>query len=256
MIIVLAGTSEGREIAVSLQEAGYAVLASVTSELGEQILIQQGVENILQGNLRREKLIQLLKSRQCSLLVDATHPFARVISKEAMEAADLTGVPYIRFERAPSILPDDPLIIQIDQLDRLDDFINPGMTIFSTMGSKSLGFMVPLVREKRANLIARVLPCSASLKTCEDLGLGPDQIVAMKGPYSREMNRALFHEYRAELVVSKESGRIGGLEAKVQAALDLHIPIIVWIRPLLQYPVVFQSASDLITHINNILGRC
>ncbi|HWP95273.1 MAG TPA: precorrin-6A reductase [Syntrophomonadaceae bacterium] len=252
MIIVLAGTQEGREIAALLQEAGYLLLASVTSEMGEQILRRQGIRNIRQGKLSREGLIQLIQEGQATMLVDATHPFAQVISLQAMEAAAQMGIPYVRLERAPYILPEDPLIITIARLEELRPLISPGTKVFATLGIKSLEVLAPLVREEKANLVARVLPHSTALKVCEDLGLSPEQIVALKGPYSRELNRVLFREYRVGLVVTKESGEAGGLDAKIQAALDLELPIVVWRRPVMRYPVAFQTTTELLKYIENI----
>lgn len=43
MILVLAGTQDGREIAAGLREAGYEVIASVVSEYGRELVAQSGV---------------------------------------------------------------------------------------------------------------------------------------------------------------------------------------------------------------------
>jgi len=45
VILVLAGTRDGREIAAGLTEAGYAVTVSVTSEYGRELAKKSAVRN-------------------------------------------------------------------------------------------------------------------------------------------------------------------------------------------------------------------
>ena len=68
----------------------------------------------------------------------------------------------------------------------------------------------------------------------------------MKGPFSREMNREQFLHYRADAVLSKESGSIGGLDTKIEAAVDLGIPILIWLRPMISYPLCVESAHEVL----------
>jgi len=251
MIVVLAGTREGREICSRLQETGWPVLGSVTSSWGEALLKSQGVANVVQGKLSREELEQLIQSAGASLIIDATHPFAAVISQDAMAAARQRGIEYLRLEREAAALPDHPSIIRIQTLGEIEAYIETGQRLFSTLGSKHLAAILPIVRRKKAQLVARVLPHSAVLKSCEDLGLLPGQLIAMQGPFSLPLNLEMFRHYGADLVISKESGAYGGLETKAGAALELGIPILVWSRPKLDYPRSFSSCHDLLAYINN-----
>jgi len=251
MIIVLAGTREGREICARLQGAGRPVLASVTSSWGESLLKSQGVANVLQGNLSRAGLEELIRSERASLIIDATHPFAATISQDAMDAARQIGIEYLRLEREPAALPDHPLIIRIQALGEIEAYLEIGHRLFSTLGSKHLPAILPMVRRKKAQLVARVLPHSAVLKSCEDLGLLPGQLIAMQGPFSLALNVEMFRHYGADLVISKESGAYGGLETKAGAALELGIPILVWSRPKLDYPRCFSSCHELLAYIND-----
>jgi precorrin-6A/cobalt-precorrin-6A reductase len=249
MIIVLAGTSEGREITGLLLEAGWPVLASVTSEFGEVLLQKQGILNIVKGVLQKESLVALIKNNHVKFLVDATHPFAAAISRKAMEAAHDTRIEYLRLERKAGSLPDDPLVIPIRALEELEDHLSKGKRVFSTLGSKNIPIIMPIIRRKNAELIVRVLPSSTVLKSCEDLGLNPGQIIAMQGPFSRILNMELFKQYKAEIIISKDSGPAGGLDAKIEAAREMEIPILVWARPELSYPQVFHSSGSLLEYI-------
>jgi precorrin-6A/cobalt-precorrin-6A reductase len=255
MIVVLAGTSEGREAAALLQEAGWPVLATVTSELGTELLNRQGIRNIRQGRLSPEELWSLLVENGVRFLVDATHPFARVISRQAMEAAGRAGVAYLRLERDAGTIPDHPDVITITRLEEAEAHVKPGMTVFSALGSKHLPDLMPLIERKKARLIARVLPLDTVMRDCARMGLNPDQIVAARGPFTREENLALFKEHKADLIISKASGPTGGMEEKITAALELGIPIILWTRPAMECRHVVHSPAELLEYIEAQMRR-
>jgi precorrin-6A/cobalt-precorrin-6A reductase len=77
------------------------------------------------------------------------------------------------------------------------------------------------------NVFVRVLPTVESIKVCEDLNILPKNIIAMQGPFSKELNYILFKETKAQVVVTKESN----LFEKVEAAKQLGIHLIIVKRP-------------------------
>jgi precorrin-3B C17-methyltransferase len=71
----------------------------------------------------------------------------------------------------------------------------------------------------------------------------------MQGPFSTELNVALWSNWKVDCVVTKESGDAGGFQSKVDAARKLGIPLIVVERPKMSYPAVvsdFKTLSDLL----------
>lgn len=247
MILLLAGSSEGKEALITLREAGYDVIASTASAYGGKLL-----DEAVRGNHSRtgpldwEALIRLIREKQVDTIVDATHPFALEISQLAMLAADGTGISYIRLERPGLTLPRHPLLHTIQKLSEIKHFVTAGQTLFSTIGSRHLAELLQITTRQDILLVARVLPASGVLHSCEEMGLDPEQIIAMKGPFSREMNRQQFLHYQADVVLSKESGNAGGLDTKIEAALDLGIPILVWLRPTVSYPLRVESADEVL----------
>lgn len=252
MILVLAGTSEGREAALRLQQSGYEILASVTSSYGRDLLMGSGVGAVRQGALEMPELLELLRKASCKMIVDATHPYAAVISQFSMEAAGILNIDYVRLERPAEILPKDVLAIQ--RLEELAHYLYPGCRLMSTIGSKFLPQLLELSKTKQAHLIARFLPSSGVLAVCESLGMSPEQIVAMKGPFSLEMNQALLKHYRINLVLSKESGAEGGFREKYAAARAMSIPMVVWTRPSMEYPRVVENLEELEQYIKTRKG--
>jgi len=97
------------------------------------------------------------------------------------------------------------------------------------------------------------LPVSKVLLLCEELGLNPDNIIAMKGPFSEEMNRAMFAMQDVSVVVTKDSGGAGGTLDKIRAAKAAGIPVIVVKRPTIDYGEVYRDMLELINTLMAII---
>ncbi len=117
--------------------------------------------------------------------------------------------------------------------------------IFLSIGSKH----VQQFEDVKSRIVARVLPVEESIHQCRAAGLQPHQIIAMKGLSSVETHRALFAEYQVVHLVSKDSGRSGGLPEKVEAAKALGLQIHLLQRPQLHYPLVFTEIEKLIEYL-------
>lgn len=244
MILVLAGTLEGRQTASLLQNSGFSVTATTVTDYGAELLRHQGVEQVLAGALDELSLEHCLRQGY-RLLVDATHPFAAQASQTAMNAANAVGISYLRLERTAGELPEHSLVYGERDLEHsIERALSLGKVVFSTLGSRSLWELQKAACAKGARLIARVLPDAAVLSECLKLGLSPAQIIALQGPCSQGLNVAMYRQYGAEVVLTKDSGSTGGLQEKVAAALEVGIPIVVWQRPQLQYPLVVHTPEE------------
>jgi precorrin-6A/cobalt-precorrin-6A reductase len=71
----------------------------------------------------------------------------------------------------------------------------------------------------------------ASLQQALAAGFTPDRLLCLRPPFSQEFNRALLREYRAEVLVTKASGREGGVVEKVLAARELGLEVVMIRRP-------------------------
>ena len=89
--------------------------------------------------------------------------------------------------------------------------------ILLTTGSKELAKFTALP-EFSQRVYARVLPMPDSLRLCQEAGLQPSHILAMQGPFSKEMNIAMLNALGAKYLVTKSSGKAGGFEEKLDAA--------------------------------------
>ena len=68
--------------------------------------------------------------------------------------------------------------------------------VLSTLGSNSLVELRSI--EEKNNLFIRILPTAASIQNAEKLGYLPKNIIAMQGPFSKEMNVAILKNYKID----------------------------------------------------------
>ncbi|MBZ4645485.1 MAG: precorrin-6x reductase [Clostridia bacterium] len=249
MILVLAGTQDGREIACQLGLQGYNVTVSVASEYGAALVQQAENVKVIQGKLQLADMKKFIMTMGISVVVDATHPFAKNVSENAIQACRETFIHYLRYERDSANVEGYSNVVLVDSYHEAVEKVNEmdGM-VFLTTGSNSLDIFINGIND-RTRIAARVLPGVQVMNKCIGLGLQPSQIIAMQGPFSRELNREMFKHYNTAVVVTKESGNIGGIEDKILAARDIGIPIIVITRPGIDYPLVVGTFEQVLERI-------
>lgn len=232
MIWVIAGTLDGRRLAVTVRElTKQPVLVSVVSQYGAQLAAHEGIE-VHTGRLDEAAMEALISEKQISLLVDASHPYAAVVTATARKAAAAKGILFIRFERAEVPLPDyDKLHHVANETEAAALAGALGDRVFLTTGSKTMAVFAQAPALQGKDVWTRVLPTAEVLTMMEALGVSPKRIIAMQGPFSYAMNRTMFADTKAAVVVMKNSGLVGGADTKLQAAMDLGLHIIVIDRP-------------------------
>ena len=131
-----------------------------------------------------------------------------------------------------------------------------GKSILLTTGSKTLATFVEAKALEGKEIWARVLPTSNVIKMCEDLGMKAKYILALQGPFSYEMNLAMIHDYHADVMVTKNSGLIGGSDTKLKAAMDAGISVIVIDKPKakLDGAVVFSTVEGVLNYMEEHYG--
>lgn len=255
MILLLAGTSDARELAICIKNRSYELLASVVTENAAISLRENDIRTHV-GRLTVETMRELCRNENVSIIVDATHPFAEEASKNAIQAAKTVGIPYLRYERK-SYEEQDSLITKVDTYeDAAEEAANHGGVIMLTTGSKTLEiFANRLNHLPNVRLLARMLPRKDNMEKCERLGVEQKNIIAMQGPFSKQLNKALYEQYEVDLVITKESGKIGSVDEKIAAARELNIPVIMIKRPKIKYENVFSNFDQVIEALEKIKER-
>lgn len=94
-------------------------------------------------------------------------------------------------------------------------------------------------------MVARVLPTSEVIRNCEAMGLNADNLLAIKGPFSKDINVAMLKHAEVDVVITKESGFAGGFMDKIAACEELGIPIIIIKRKTIDYQRVVHDISEI-----------
>ena len=102
--------------------------------------------------------------------------------------------------------------------------------ILITTGSKELIKYTKLTDYKE-RCFARVLSTEQAVMESVALGFEGKHLIAMQGPFSKEMNVATIHQTGAKYFVTKESGKAGGFGEKVQAAKETGAVLVAVGRP-------------------------
>lgn len=247
MIWVLSGTSDGNVIIGLLKKEGHPILASTVTEYGASLAKETGANEVLCGALDAEEMAGVIEKWSVTAVVDATHPFAIEASKNAIQACRELNTRYVRYERPFEELPESRLIHGATSFEEASGLAAElGDTIFYTAGSKNLEVFL---KRKGKRLIAKVLPDSQVIAKCINLGMPPNDIIALQGGNGKALLKALMEEYSASVLVTKESGKTGGLKEKVLAALELGIPVVVIKRPPMKYPHVVHDCKDVIQFV-------
>ena len=244
MILVLGGTSDGLELAEGLRELDKDILYSAATAYGGDLADKSFIGTVVYGKKDIEELCTLMEQHQVKFLVDGTHPYAANVSKNAIEACSRIGVEYIRYERPSSIGVQGALKL-FSSFEEAGDYANKlEGRIFITTGINEIERVLSKI-EDLSRVVVRVLPWSESILRLERLGLNPDHIIAMKGPFSEEMNLLMFKESGAKLLISKDSGRAGGMREKLAAAAKLDMLALLVTRPEIEYPNKFETIEEI-----------
>ena len=235
MILVLGGTSDSLEICDRInkyEDLPYTL--SVTTSYGED-LARKHAKNVITGKLTKEDMVRFIEKNNINKIIDATHPYAIEVSKNAIQCAKELNIDYLRYERK-SLIEDISyenkyIVSSIEEACKIAR--EKGRNIFIGTGSKNLPKIVELIPDR--NLIL----------SCESLGLNADSIIAMKGPFSQSINEEFYKHYNVDIVVTKESGIAGGFLEKVNACETLQIPVVIITREKINYPLVVNEIDEL-----------
>ncbi len=232
-ILIFGGTTEGRLLAEYCSEQKISAWISVASEYGEEILQEDASAyvKILRGRMDSHQIEDFIKKHNISLVIDATHPHAKIVSGEIKSACQKTEIRLERCIRSEGENDIDDNCIMVNSIEEAVDFLShvPGV-IFSTTGSKEMETLCR-IQDYQKRVYARVLPTSGVIKKCEDLGISGSHLIAMQGPFSTEMNVLFLKQTKAEWLLTKDSGTTGGFKEKLLAARETGTRVLVIKRP-------------------------
>ena len=232
-ILIFSGTTEGRRLSEMLSEAGIRHFVCVASEYGSEVMSTDSLAAIRVGKMNENEMEDYLNDErfgESDVIVDATHPYAKEASDNIKAAAARSGCTLYRVCRKSEDRGRCSVYSSMDDFARSID--KSDGNILLTTGTNTLERYCGIVSEGTlARTYVRVLPATESLDICRDLGIKSSHIIAMQGPFSEEMNRAVMRQYLIRHVLTKDSGESGGFTEKINAAAGLGVSIHLLERP-------------------------
>lgn len=214
-VLVFAGTTEGRELAELLADSNIKCSVCVATDYALELMNDKRLD-VHCGRLTEEEMEVLMRDGKFDVVVDATHPYAQIVSQNVRQAADKESISLIRLLRSTESAEEGFVSFKTHEECSAWLSFQTG-NILLTTGSKDLGSYAKNETIKN-HLFVRVLPGEESIRLCTANGITGRQIIAMQGPFSAQMNECILREYSIDWMVTKISGHAGGFEEKVEAA--------------------------------------
>ena len=224
--LVFAGTTEGYAICRFLSGKGIPVYACVATEYGGKSLTETEALRVHPARLTVDEMKQLFLEVRPELVLDATHPYAAVVTENIRAACGETGMQYLRVLREESGRQEKAVYVESTSA-AVEYLKHTEGNILLTTGSKELQSFTALP-DYQNRLFARVLSLPSVLETCRAYGFEGRHLIGMQGPFSLELNQAMLRQYDCRYLVTKDSGKAGGFQEKVDAALSCGaVPVII-----------------------------
>ncbi|WP_423909663.1 precorrin-6A/cobalt-precorrin-6A reductase [Candidatus Spongiihabitans sp.] len=249
-ILILGGVAESKLLARKLIDHGHIVIYSLVGLVRQPDLpceIHVGGFSHA-GKSGAQGLSEYCAHHHIELLLDATHPYAVEISANAVQAAKQTAIPCWRFNRPGWNPADYPNWHSYNNWDDLFPQIIRYHRPFFSIGISALKFAEqrPPVRQQGQPGQQWIVRSARPFPETE----GIIQIIAI-GPFSYADERALMLEHKVDALISKNSG-CSRVSRKLDAALDLNIPVFVQARPaLVEVDQSFNEIDALVAAINH-----
>ncbi|MEL6439619.1 MAG: cobalt-precorrin-6A reductase [Cyanobacteria bacterium J06621_8] len=252
-IWLIGGTSDSKAIALALLAGQIPLVVTVTS----RVTLYPSEVKVIVGKMDQALMESFCKQQAVAAIVDASHPYATEVSRQAILVATRLNIPYLRYERSSyqpsSIMAEQAKIIDLDSFETLlaGDYLTHHRVML-TVGCQILPQFQPW--QGRATLYARVLPRLSSVEIALAAGFTSDRLIALRPPITMNLEMALWQQWQISLVVTKASGISGGEDIKQQAAAKLGIPIIVVQRPPVVYHRQTSSLSETLAYCRGIIA--
>lgn len=225
-ILVLAGTEEARELATELTLRGHEVVASF---LGLTRGPDSPPFHVRVGGFGGvEGLTDALRDDRFDLLIDASHPFAVRMGKNARDASELTGVPLLRLVRPPWTRTEDDHWHEVSDLAEAAEHLERSSFERALLSVGRFGLLA-FTGLSHVHLVVRTIQQEQSPTSNVTVVVG-------KAPFELDSEIELLKEHRIDVIVTRNSGGTA-TQAKLIAARRLGIPVVMIRRPTVDLEV-------------------
>jgi precorrin-6A/cobalt-precorrin-6A reductase len=231
-VLLLAGTTEARELAEIATCASVEMVASLAGHTRDQRVFPCAVRVGGFGGV--DGLVSYLREHAIDAVVDATHPFSTHMPQHALDAACKTGIAHARLVRPPWTPTNEDIWVEAD------DLADAARTV-GRLGRSPV--LLTIGRHELASF-AGLEPVAFVVRTVEDpqpLPFRPLAVVRARGPFNRDDEATLLSTHDVQLLVTKNAG---GDDAKLVAARAAKVPVVMVRRPRSIVENCFTNPTD------------
>lgn len=220
-ILIFGGTGEARELANQLVGLGYNVTSSLAGRTHNPLLPKGEIRYGGFGDV--QNLMQFLGTQKFDWLIDATHPYAALMSHKLSSVAQDKQISFLRVMRPVWTAPDGAEWHEVDDVAKAFSVLPSAARPFVSLGHKD---MHKITHWPTMGCVVRLIePPTIALSTTVDL-------VLSRPPYDVDGEIALMRSHNITHLITKNSGG-AQTRAKIDAAATLGLPIIALKRPTL-----------------------
>ncbi|MDA9990311.1 cobalt-precorrin-6A reductase [Paracoccaceae bacterium] len=220
-LLILAGTIEATRLAKEISDAGVNAILSYAGRV--ERVKPQPLPKRVGGFGGVAGLCDYIEGSAITHVIDATHPFAIQMSRNAVDSCAHLKVPLLALSRPPWTVQRGDSWIRVDSISAAVDWLQiPARRVMLAVGRMHI-YEFSLQPQHRY-LLRLVDPPTS------DIPLSNFESIISRGPFTIENDIALLQSHKIELLVSKNSGGTGA-RSKIDAARYLGLPVIMINRP-------------------------
>ena len=245
-ILLLGGTTEASLAARALADAGVDAVFSYAGRTDAPA--QQPLPMRVGGFGGVQGLTDYLQSGAITHVIDATHPFAAQMSRNAYAACGALGLPLLSVQRAPWLAgAGDDWHHVGDIAGAVAALPRAPARVFLAIGKQNLA---PFAALPQHHFLLRLVdaPAAPPMPNCS--------VVIAKGPFDVAGDMALMQAHGITHIIAKNAGGQGAF-AKLAAARTLGLPVVMIARPDAPLRDTAQTREEMLTwlaHHNALRG--
>jgi precorrin-6A/cobalt-precorrin-6A reductase len=239
--LILGGTTEASQLARAMQGRD-----AVFSYAGRtEVPVAQPLPTRIGGFGGVDGLVAYLRAENITAVVDATHPFAAQMSRNAIDACTLSGVPLLTLQRSAWTAQTGDTWQHVASIEAaIDALPDVPARVFLAIGKQNLAGFSGKPHHYLLRLVDR--PESPPLPDCT--------VVLARGPFDVAGDKALLLQHNITHIVAKNAGGVGAA-AKLTAARDLGLPAILIDRPKLPERQVVGTVAEVMAWLDHTADR-
>ncbi len=233
-VLVLGGTTEATALAQALSDGGYDATFSYAGRVAQPKA--QPLPTRIGGFGGVDGLVNYLHEHHITHVIDATHPFAAQMSRNAVAACRKADVRLIALTRPEWLaLKGDRWTHVPDMAGAVGALDRGSCRVMLAIGKQQLAEFA--VHRQHHYLLRLVDEPTVALR------FDSYEVVVAQGPFNLTDDLALMRAHKIDLLVSKNAGGTAA-RAKIDAAREMGIEVVMIDRPKVPKRIVVGSVDD------------